>query len=62
MGSGEKEWKAFNNRWEAQKRVNEVQRVERYKANQILWATKRNSESAKEDIRDIHHISPTLPT
>ena len=48
--------------------MNEVQRAERFRANQILWVTKRNLESAKEDIgdeiaeADIHHISPTLPT
>ena len=43
----------------------------RIKANQILWATPSNSESAKEDIgdevpvvepADNHHINPTLPT
>ena len=68
MGSGEKEWKEFNNQWEAQERVNERKRVKRYKANLILWVTKRSSESAKKDIgeetaeADVHHISPTLPT
>ena len=71
MGSGEKEWKAFNNRWESQERVNELQRAERIKANQILWSSKSNSESANEDIGDevsaaepavTHHINPTIPT
>ena len=68
MGSGEKEWKEFNDHWEAQERVNKRQRAERYKANLILWATHRSSESAKKDIGDkaaeaeFHHISPTLPT
>ena len=35
MGSGEKEWKAFNDRWEEQERKKEVQRAARLKANQI---------------------------
>ena len=71
MGLGEKEWKAFNDRWEEQERKNKVQRAARIKANQIRWANPSNSESAKEDIgdevtaaepADIHHVDPTLPT
>ena len=68
MGSGEKEWKESNDRWEAQERVNEKQRAESYKANLILWATKRSSESAKKDIEqeataaDGHHNSTTTLT
>ena len=71
MGTGEKECKAFIGAWEEQERENEVQRTARIKANQILWATPSNSESAKEDIgdevpvvepADNHHINPTLPT
>ena len=48
--------------------VHEKQRVERYKANLILWATKQSSESAKKDIgqevtaADVHHNSTTSLT
>ena len=59
MGSGEKEWKAFNDRWGE------------LKANQIRWAALINSKSAEEDLgdgatavepADNHHAFPTLPT
>ena len=65
MGSGEKEWKESNDRWEAPERVNEKQRAECYKANLILWAAKQSSESAKKDIgqeataADVHHDGTT---
>jgi hypothetical protein len=52
LGLGEKEWKAFNDRLEERERKNKVQRAEHIKANQILWATPSNSESAQEDIGD----------